>query len=92
MKVTIMDNVKSYNELEGKGTVLREFYRGSTAQRSQHNQEAAEKSCLPKIQCIVATKSAEAGINSKFLEFGIMDDLPSPLYGLIQQLGRLDRE
>ena len=46
---------------------------------------------MPKIQIIVATKSAEAGINGKCLEFGKMNGLPSNFYELLQQLGRIGR-
>jgi superfamily II DNA helicase RecQ len=46
---------------------------------------------LPKIQLILATKSAEAGINGKFLKHGKVSGFPSSIYELVQQLGRLDR-
>ena len=54
--------------------------------------ESKEAVCLPKIQILVATKSAEAGINGKYLEFGKCNGIPASLYELVQQLGRLDRE
>ena len=46
---------------------------------------------LPKIQIIVATKSAEAGINGKWLEFGKISGMPADFYELIQMLGRVGR-
>jgi len=49
------------------------------------------KAILPKIQIIVATKSAEVGINRRHLEFGKMNGLPSSFYELLQQLGQIGR-
>ena len=46
---------------------------------------------LPKIQIIVATKSAEAGINGKWLEFGKISGMPADFYELVQMLGQVGR-
>ena len=68
MKTTTMDAVKMYADLDGEGTMLdpssyREIAEGRVT--SVDGNEVA----LPKIQIILATKSAEAGINGRFLEF-----------------------
>ena len=89
MKNTTMDAAKLYDILDGEGTILdTSSYAGIARDEMVEDEEVK----LPKIQCIVATKSAEAGINGKFLEFGKMNGIPSSKYELVQALGRVDRE
>ena len=89
MKSTTMDVIKSYDTLDDEGTILESSSYVGIAKDEMPNEEEVE---LPKIQYIVATKSAEAGINGKFLEFGKMNGIPSSKYELVQALGRVDRE
>ena len=91
LKTTTMDAVKTYPDLEGEGTVLEP----SSHQRivdGTYGEDDDESVSLPKIKIIVATKSAEAGINGKCLEFGKMRGFPNIFYELVQQLGRVDRK
>ena len=46
---------------------------------------------MTSVQCIVATQSAEEGINLKNLKFGKCNGFPASFYELVQQLGRVDR-
>ena len=93
MKATMMDAIKLYDVLDGEGTVLDASSHRSIVGDATDNQTRSSDATpvvLPKIQIILATKSAEAGINSKFLKYGKVNGLPSLLYELAQQLGRLD--
>ena len=93
LKTTNLDGIKHYSTLEGNGTVLlpstyptiaRSMTRGNST-------DIDDKILLPKIQIVVATKSAEAGINGKHLVFGKVSGIPASLYELVQQMGRVDR-
>ena len=66
MKSTTMDAMKLYDSLDGEGTILESSSYVRIAKDEMTDEEEVQ---LPKIQCIVATKSAEAGINGKF--FGV---------------------
>ena len=46
---------------------------------------------LPKIQCVVATKLAQAGINGLWLKYAKKKVLPSTMYEFSQEMGRFDR-
>ena len=90
LKTTTMDAVKTYPDLEGEGIVLapsspRRIMEGN------YREDNDNSVTLPKIQIIVATKSAEAGINGKCLKFGRMSGFPNNFYEVVQQLGRVDR-
>ena len=84
-----MDAVKQYDTLDGEGTILETNSYARIVRGEMTDEDEVE---LPKIQCIVTTKSVEAGINGKFLEFGKMNDIPSSKHELVQALGRVDRE
>ena len=90
-KTTTMDGIKLYSTLDGEGTVLDPASYKSIAE-GHCRWEGSEDVKLPKIQVIVATKSAEAGINGTCLEFGKMSGFPSNCWELVQQLGRVDRK
>ena len=47
---------------------------------------------LPKVHILVATKSAKAGINRKYLEFGKMSVFLNNFYKVVQRLERVDRK
>ena len=66
MKTTLIDAIKMYEDLSGKGTVLDpSSYRSIISSTcSADDLNVVE---LPKKQCIVATKSAQAGINGLWL-------------------------
>lgn len=90
MKTTTMDAIKKYDECEGIGSVLDPASYRSIA--SGDIPADGEEIRLPKVQCIIATKAAEAGVNGPHLEHGKMDGLPSTLYELVQMLGRCNRK
>ena len=92
-KTCTMEAVKCYATLEGEGTILKCFSCPSVTSRPQkdNDTETSDEIKLPKIQCIIGTKSMEAGINGKYLEFAKITGLPSSFYELVQQLGRVDR-
>ncbi len=92
MKTATMDAIKNYANLDGEGTLLDpsmfdSIANGTSARRNDEDEQVV----LPKVQCIIATKSAEAGINGPHLKFAKMNGLPASLYELVQQLGRVDR-
>ena len=67
-----MDAIKKYDTLSCEETVLDPTTYGSIIKHkveaeSLLNEMNKDTLKLPKIQCIVATKSAKAGINGKFL-------------------------
>ena len=93
LKTTNLDGIKEYDTMEGEGTILKpssyaDIARGMSTTRTTETEEQVR---LPKIQIVVATKSAEAGINGKHLVFGKVSGLPASLYELVQQMGRVDR-
>ena len=93
LKTTNLDGIKEYDTMEGEGTILKpssyaDIARGMSTTRTTKTEEQVR---LPKIQIVVATKSAEAGINGKHLVFGKVSGLPASLYELVQQMGRVDR-
>ena len=98
MKASTMDAIKKYDTLEGEGTILDPKSHRAIIQStcstfptlSGDNDFLKDIVRLPKMQCILATKSAEAGINGKFLKFGKVNGFPASFYELVQQLGRLD--
>ena len=47
---------------------------------------------LLKIQCIVVTKSTQAGINSLWLKYGKNKGLPASLCKQVQEFERVDRQ
>ena len=69
-----MDAIKRYNELTGAGTVLDSSLFTSTVggqgDSTTNMDDNEDEVYLPKIQFIVATKSAQAGINSLWLKYG----------------------
>ena len=95
MKVTTMDAIKDYASLDGPGTILDpSSYRSIVGQAAVGHRldigsrdSDKEPVTLPKIQIIITTKTAEAGINSKYLEFGKMNGIPSTPYEQTQQMG-----
>ena len=96
MKAPTMIAIKNYDTLEGEGTILNDnsyksiIDRSSTFSSTSSQTSSDEVVRLPKIQCILATKSAEAVINGKFLQFGKINGFPASFYELVQQLGRVD--
>ena len=91
-KTTTMNAIKKYN---GLGTVLdlstfKSIVSGrgdiSTSANSTENEV-----CLPKIQCIVATKSAQAGINGLWLKYGKKKGIHVSPYELVQEFGWVHR-
>ena len=90
MKTTTMDAVKNYADLDGEGTMLNPSMYRAVAEENLTRVDD-EEVVLPKIQIVVATKSAEAGINGKWLEFGKITGMPADFYELIQMLGRVGR-
>ena len=75
--------------LEGEGAVLAPSSHRRIVDDT-YGEDDDESASLPKIQIIVATKSVEAGINGKCLEFGKMSGNPNNFYEFVQQLGRVD--
>ena len=47
---------------------------------------------LPKYQLVVATKSAQAGISSNWIKYAKKKGIPSSVYEIVQELGRVDRQ
>ena len=85
MKETLIDAIKHCKDLDGEGTVLDQSSCSRLVQRVSGNSraDADEQVRLPKVQCIVATKSTEAGINGKKnLKFAKCKGLPSSFYEL----------
>ena len=92
MKTTTMDAIANYEHLSGEGTVYESprfetlFDKGTDqCDISGTNIE------LPKVQIIVATKSAQAGISSNHLKYAHKKGLPSTPYEQVQEMGRVDR-
>ena len=52
--------------------------------------EVAKAASLLKLQLSVATQSAEAGINGKYLEFGKMNGFSNNFYEISQRLRMVD--
>ena len=90
-KSCMMDSIKKYDNLEGKGTQLCPTLYNSTITGVQPDGENGPV-FLPKVQIICATKSAEARINGKLLKHGKILGLPSSIYKLIQQFGCVARD
>lgn len=66
LKSATMAAIKDYVNLDGECTLLNvASYRSIVDQSSS---PADEEIRLPKVQIILATKSAEAGVNGKLLE------------------------
>ena len=92
VKAATIDAIKNYDDLDGKSMVLDEATHQSTVDPVLVNCPTLDTPVqLPKIQLILTTKSAEAGINGKFLKHGKVGGFPSLLCELVQQLGRLNR-
>ena len=91
MKAATMDAIKNYNNLDGKGTVLDKSTHRSTVDSGLVRDPTIDAPVrLQKVQRILATNSAEAGINGNFLKHSKVSGFPSLFYELVQQLGRLD--
>ena len=90
-KVATMDAIKNYDDLDGEETVLDKVTYQSVVDPVRVTCPTLDTPMqFPKIQLILAAKSAEAGINGKFLKHGKVSGFPSSIYELVQQLGRLD--
>ena len=91
-----MDAIKRYNELTGAGTVLDSSLFTSTVggqgDSTTNMDDNEDEVYLPKIQFIVATKSAQAGINSLWLKYGKKKDLHVSPYEQVQKFGRVDKQ
>ena len=91
MKAATMDAIKNYDNLNDKGMVLDKATHGSVVGPGLRRGLTLDAHVRPpKIQLIPPTKSAEAGINGKFLKHGKVSGFPSSFYEVVQQLGRLD--
>ena len=67
-KLTTVHAVKNYENLEGKGTVLdTTSYQFIVDGASNNTQPDNISVSLPKIQVLLVTKSAEVGINGKYI-------------------------
>jgi superfamily II DNA helicase RecQ len=88
MKTTTMDAIKMYDDLSGEGTVLDPSSYRSIIGSTSSTDDVVE---LPKVQCVVATKSAQAGINGVWLKYAKKKGLPSTMYEFSQEMGRVDR-
>lgn len=84
MKTANMDAIKNYASCHGHGTIL--------DPGAPSSQTSSLGIALPKVQLVIATKSAEAGINGPHLKYGKASGMPASLYELVQQLGRVDRK
>ena len=82
-KSTITDATKPYNDISGPGTVLNSSSFPSIVQhpceRTSNVDAIDDEVLLLKIQCIVVTKSTQAGINSLWLKYGKNKGLPASL-------------
>ena len=88
MKAATMDKIKNYDDLDGEGTVLDKATHRSVADPGLvRGPTAGAPVRLPKIQLILATKSAEAGINGKLFKHGKVSGFPSSFYELVEQPG-----
>ena len=94
-KTTTMDTIRLYNDLSGPGTVLDSSSFLSIVHcprdRTANVDTIDDEVLPPKIQCIVATKSAQAGINSLWLICGKKKGLPASPYEQVQGFGCVDR-
>ena len=85
MKGPTMVAIKRYDTLEGEGTILDpKSYQSIIDTSSSFSPTSSDDVVrLPKIQCILATKSAEAEISSKFLKFGKINGFPASFYEIV---------
>ena len=96
VKTATMDATKKYPELTGLVTVLdsstsKSIVRG-LGHKSMSTNRTEDEVCLPKIRCIVAIKSAQAGINGLCLNYGKKNGIPASPYAQVQEFGRVDEK
>lgn len=87
-KMTTIDTIEMYNNLSGEGTVSTPSSYRSIINSSTNN--GVEAVSFPKIQCIVATKSAQASINGLWMKYAPKKGMPLDMYDAHQNMGRVN--
>lgn len=91
MKTAMMDNITNYASCDSEGTMLHpSMHRSIVTGDDVDNGNDGVK--LPKVQFIIATKAAKAGVNGHCREHGKLDGFPASMYQLAQMLGRVNRK